>query len=398
MKRTVAVVLILAILISIFAAVPTAFAKKKKQKLAKHYYAYTESGKALNLREKPDIKSKSLLKIPFGDEFFVFEIVNDEWMYGHWGGCFGYVRKRNLKTKKPSAPVKPTKKPKTTPKPTKKPSQDDESKKALDKMNAELRSEKAVETFYVVTRPSRPTGWVNFRVGPGTAATRISTFGDGVELQVVGETNNWYRVTDPATGKTGYISKEYVSEIEKEEETAADVEEDGKKKLGYLDVNGDFTLQCDIPAGYDLNVVNIKGDSIVASVVSEDITRPQMYLSIAFNEAYADVDRMNDMSEEDLAVIEKTFQDMNDVEMSYRETGYGTKVLVAREVGSDTDFVDFISVYKGYFIEFNMTPNPKSADQRLTDEQVKTCIDFLTNLDFVPIEAETPAEIPLPAA
>ena len=68
MKRTVAVVLILTILISIFAAVPTAFAKKKKQKLAKHYYAYTESGKALNLREKPDIKSKSLLKIPFGDE------------------------------------------------------------------------------------------------------------------------------------------------------------------------------------------------------------------------------------------------------------------------------------------------------------------------------------------
>ena len=85
---------------------------------------------------------------------------------------------------------------------------------------------------------------------------------------------------------------------------------------------------------------------------------------------------------------------MNDVEIEYRETGYGTKLLVAREVGSDTDFADFISVYKGYFIEFNMTPNPKAADQRLTDDQVKTCIDFLTNLDFLPVEEasqETPA-------
>ena len=404
MKRTVSLILVLAIILSIFAVIPEASAaKKKKEKLAKHYYAYTQTGKPLNLRAKADIKSKSLLKIPFGDEFYVQKKVNDEWFYGHWGGEFGYVRARNLVTKKPKKPTpkptaKPTKKPsKPTAKPTKKPAEDD-TEEELRKLNAELKSEREVEPYYIVVRPLRATGWVNFRVGPGTIATRITTFVDGKELKVIGETTRWYRAVDPETGRTGYINQNYTSPIEKEEETVAEVETDGKKSLGTLDVNGSFTLQCEIPEGYDLQVVNVKGDKVIASILPEDITKPQMYLSIAFDEAYADVDRMNDMSEEDLAVLEESFRQMNDVDISYRETGYGTKLLVAQEIGSDTDFVDFISVYKGYFIEFNMTPNPKTVGQTLTDEQIKNCIEFLTNLDFIPAEEEAPAEEPPAAA
>ena len=392
MKRTLALVMVLAIIVSIFAIVPSAYAKKK-EKLAKHYYVYTSSGHDLSLRAKPSTNSKCLLKIPFGDEFYVFEVVNSEWMYGHWGGQPGYVKRRNLVTKKPSKPTakptaKPTKKPaKPTPKPTKKPAEKNEAQIELDEMNAELRSERTVEPFTVAVRPSRATGWVNFRVGPGTVASRITTFEDGKELQVVAETTHWYRATDPATGRTGYIAKAYTTEVEPENVFVIEVEPESKKNLGSLDVNGAFTLQCEIPEGYDIQVVNIKGDKVIASVISEDITRPQMYLSIAFDEAYAEVDRMNDMSEEDLAALEETFRAMNDVEISYRETGYGTKLLVAREVGSDTDFVDFVSVYKGYFIEFNMTPNPKAANQALTDEQIQMCIDFLTDVDFnIPAE------------
>ena len=74
---------------------------------------------------------------------------------------------------------------------------------------------------------------------------------------------------------------------------------------------------------------------------------------------------------------------MNEVEISYKETGHGTKLLIAKETGNDTDFVDILAIYKGYFIEFNMTPNPKAASQTLTDEQIQMCIDFLTDLDFV---------------
>ena len=93
---------------------------------------------------------------------------------------------------------------------------------------------------------------------------------------------------------------------------------------------------------------------------------------------------MNDMSDEDLAVLEDSYKDMNDVSITYGQTGYGTKLLIARETGSDTDFVDILAIYKGYFVEFNMTPNSNAADQTLTDEQIQMCIDFLTNVEFIP--------------
>ena len=62
---------------------------------------------------------------------------------------------------------------------------------------------------------------------------------------------------------------------------------------------------------------------------------------------------------------------------------------IARENDGDgdTDYVDILAIYKGYFIEFNMTPNPKAANQALTDEQIQMCIDFLTDVDFnIPAE------------
>jgi hypothetical protein len=46
--------------------------------------------------------------------------------------------------------------------------------------------------------------------------------------------------------------------------------------------------------------------------------------------------------------------------------------------------VDILSVYKGYSIEFLMTPNPSAKNQTLTDAQTQMCIDFLSELDFVP--------------
>ena len=65
------------------------------------------------------------------------------------------------------------------------------------------------------------------------------------------------------------------------------------------------------------------------------------------------------------------------------ETAYGTLLLIARENGNDTDFMDIMTIYKGYSIEFVMSPNPNAASQALSDQQVQMCIDFLSNLDFV---------------
>ena len=352
----------------------------------KTMYVKTDNGKDLTVHAEPNRKSNSLGKLHYGDKVGVDTAYTGKkgWSMVVWGSRDGYVQTRHLTDKDPGPYHKPTKPPKT-PKPTKSPEQEaEELKKKQKQLDEELESEQVVAPFYIAVRPSRSTGWVTFRVGPSTITTKVTSYAADKELIVVGETLNWYRARDPETNKLGYIQKELTVKLDKQ--MAVEEMDDGTLKLGKLNVNGEFELTCKLPEGYKLQVVDMRGESIIASVLPDDMTRPQMYLSIAFDEAYAEVDRMNDMTDEELAILEESFRKMNQVEIEYRETGLGTKLLVVREVGDDTDFVDFLSVYKGYFVEFVMTPNPNAAVQELTEEQIETAIQFLTDVMFEPVQ------------
>ena len=167
-----------------------------------------------------------------------------------------------------------------------------------------------------------------------------------------------------------------------------------KVSLGTIDVNGAFALQCGVPEGYQVTTIDGDGEMIIAQINSEDKAKPVMYLVVAFDETYADVDRMNDLDEEALALLEETYVDMDEtVEISYGDTGYGTRLLIAKQTVNEPNYIDFLSVYKGYFVEFVLIPGEES-DGRLTDEQMAMSIDFLTELDFIPAE-EKPAEAPV---
>jgi len=169
---------------------------------------------------------------------------------------------------------------------------------------------------------------------------------------------------------------------------AAPAEENGKVTLGTLSINGAFTLQCGLPEGYRIYPTYVNRDLILASIRSEDPVAPVMQLAVAFDETYADVDRMNDLSEEDFAVLEKSFTDVDPtVEITYGDTGLGTRLLIARQYSEGMHYIDFLSIYKGYFVEFVLTPAPAAEDKTLTDEQLQMCIDFLTDLDFIPATA-----------
>jgi len=372
MKKTLAVVLLLALLLS---CVGTALADAPYGTSV--MYVKTANGKSVNVRSAPRTGDNIIGSVPYGGSVLTdwSYAGNDGWTRVVWGSYGdGYIMSKYLVNQKPG------------PRPT--PSKEEQEKQAAEaeqkKLSSELKSEKPVtEYFYIAIRPTRVSGWVNFRSGPSKSTSRIASFSNGKELLVMGQTSNWYRAQDPETGKVGYVFKSYTSKLNKKYVTESS---DGTKTLGTLNVNGEFNLTCKLPEGYDLQVVNVRGDQIVASVLSADMTKPQLYLSIAYDETYGGVDRMNDMTAEDLALLEESYKDMNEVEITYKETGHGTKLLVAREIGADTDFVDILAVYKGYFIEFNMTPNPKAANQTLTDEQIQMCVDFLTDLDFIPVQ------------
>ena len=160
---------------------------------------------------------------------------------------------------------------------------------------------------------------------------------------------------------------------------------DETTRIGTLEVNGEFLLQGVIPEGYRLQVISSRSTGVIAALLTDDPSRPQMLLTVAFDEMFAGVARMNDLTDEELETLKASFTTLNDVEFSDAETAAGTRLLIARETGSDEDFVSILSLYRGYSVEFVLSPNPAAADQKLTDAQVQAAIGFLSSLDFIPV-------------
>ena len=155
-----------------------------------------------------------------------------------------------------------------------------------------------------------------------------------------------------------------------------------KTYLATVDMNGAFQLRCALPEGYEINEIESTEATYIAQFIA-DGDRPLLALSIAYNELYSDVPRMNDLDEEALTMIEDSFREEDNVDISYTETAYGTKLMVIREADGSVDYVDFYSVYLGYEIEFVVASRNEAG---LSDEQIQMCIDFLSEVDFVEVK------------
>ena len=160
-----------------------------------------------------------------------------------------------------------------------------------------------------------------------------------------------------------------------------------KTELGSIRMNGAFKLQCNLPEGYQIDILTKDDEGLIALIEAEDKTKPQMFLVIEYDEVYSEVKRMNDMTEEQLQQIIDTFSnDGDEVTVSYRETSHGTKLMLAQEAVDSIDFLAILSVYEGYMIEFDMFAG-KDATEGLSESQIQMCVDFLSDLDFIPEEA-----------
>ena len=373
------------------------FSASVEFKPAKVMYVYADNGGPLNVRSSPEVTSGNKIgQLEYGSQVRVAGIAKDpDWYiieYSRGPSGYAYVMARFVVSTKPTP--RPTKKATAAPAgktvtpspvtaaPTAAPTPDTVARKEAE-MSKQLASYKSYTTPMIGTvRATRSSGWIYFRKGPGVAADVIRTLNDGAQLKILGETDNWYYAIDTATGDTGYIAKSYIKDMYPAP-VAPEQGTEGKTQLGKLTVNGEFALQCAIPEGYQIQYINTLGSRILASITSTDPEKPIMEMTIAFDEMYSDFDRMNDMDPESLAALEASFTEMNIVDITYRETAYGTKLMVVKEIGPDDDFVDILTVYKGYSIEFLMKPNPAASSQELTEEQIQMCIDFLSEVDFV---------------
>ena len=159
-----------------------------------------------------------------------------------------------------------------------------------------------------------------------------------------------------------------------------------KENLGSVMVNGAFSIEAKIPDGYTYKVyeADASGASLTALLETEDKNAPQMLISIYLNDSYGPHARLNDLDEDALKAIENSFELDNDVTFTYTETAYGTKLLQVTEVGDDPDFVDFYTIYEGYEVEMILGFRPEAENPVLTEEMIKTAIQFLSDMDFVP--------------
>ena len=89
------------------------------------------------------------------------------------------------------------------------------------------------------------------------------------------------------------------------------IQDVGKVPIGSISINGAFNLVCGLPEGYRVQPLKMTRDQILAAIISSDPEAPVMQLSVAFDETYSDVMRMNDLDEEALALLESTFTEVD---------------------------------------------------------------------------------------
>ena len=153
-----------------------------------------------------------------------------------------------------------------------------------------------------------------------------------------------------------------------------------KASLGVVNVNGAFELKCALPEDYSVEVLFNETHFCLASVNPKDAAKPTLMISVAYNELYSDVERINDLDEETLKRIEDSFRDEDDVEITSMETAYGTRLMVVKEVSDGVDYLDFYTIYKGYEVELVLIH--ANAGEPITEAEIQIAVKFLSDMDF----------------
>ena len=325
-------------------------------------FVYTENGGPLNVRSDPRIGDNVIGQLEYGASVYV-TVFDGDWCGIQYNHVIGWVQSRFLQW---SAPA-PRPAPAPTPEPPVDPGED------------ELQNETAITPVQVRVVAGRSTGWADMRILLSADSGRVQYCPDGMQLTAFAETPNWFHVTDPASGCVGYVMKSCLMIV-----PAPQPSVDSETRLGTLNVNGQFMIQGRIPEGYTLQLISSQSSRIIASLTSDDVRRPQMMLTIAFDEMYAGVERLNDLSDEEMASLKQSYMDMNAVTFSDMFTAAETRLLIARETGRGENFISIFTLYQGYAIEFLLSPNPGADAQILTDAQLQTAVDFLSGLEFIP--------------
>ena len=191
MRRLFALLLILTMLLTMFAFVPSAFASYT-------VYSHCGNGKALNVREGPGKDYWIMDRIPYGNPIEVDGETDPGWLHVTSGG---YVQ-ASLTSRTYPGPYVPS------PTPTTKPSTNTETD-----YNSLFASARFVTPYTVrLTATQNSKGVANVRWAPSKKATLQKAYPSGSQVRVLAELGTaWYQVMDPLTEMVGFVNKAYIS-------------------------------------------------------------------------------------------------------------------------------------------------------------------------------------------
>ncbi len=166
---------------------------------------------------------------------------------------------------------------------------------------------------------------------------------------------------------------------------AAAMAEAEKESMGTLKVNKAFEIRYSpLPDDYTLSIFQQNDMTIIANIKSSQAVLPRMGLTIAFNDEWADTERLNDVSEEDLEAIKDSFySEYNELTFETRETAAGTQLLVVTVPSGQDAYV--YTIYMGHEIEIHLIPGEEQ--EALSAADIDRVVAFLSDMDFVPMEA-----------
>ncbi len=173
-------------------------------------YVYTKNGKNLYVRSSMTTRDDSNIigSLKYGTKVVTYGGNFNGWTlidYGDFGDA--YVMYRYLVKEKP-APYTPS----SSTTPAQKTAEFSSKEAAtVAQLNSLTASARVVSVPYTVTvRPTRASGWVYLRWFPSKSAEVLATFNANKQLTVLAELKDWYQVSDPDTGRVGFVYKSYV--------------------------------------------------------------------------------------------------------------------------------------------------------------------------------------------
>ena len=174
-------------------------------------YVKTANGKALNVRSSMSTADDSNIigALKYGSKVITYGN-KDGWTMIDYNKTTGYIMTKYLVKEKPAAYDG------TSGSSTQKKAGSFNVKEAtnISQLNSLASSAKFVDPYTVTVHPTTEKGSVYVRWYPTKNAETLITLRDGDELTVIAELTDWFQVSDPETGKVGFVYYTYVGKAE----------------------------------------------------------------------------------------------------------------------------------------------------------------------------------------